>query len=258
MAIDPEQWQAGATALAAGAALGAFVPRLIAAVPEPEPDEQKPAPEAGSQADADLVASQQKVETPPKMRYTEVASRPGLLVRASVITAVVAGLCGLTIGWDWRLVSLVLLAPVGVALAVIDWHTTLLPTRIIAPSYVGLGVLVVAAAALTGDHEIAVGALIGWLVTFAVYFVLWFIYPRGMGYGDVRLSGLLGMALGQLGYPELLVGVYGAFVLGGFGGLLLSALRLVDRKRFPFGPFMLVAALVGVVSGPVVARSLGY
>ncbi len=73
--------------------------------------------------------------------------------------------------------------------------------------------------------------------------MLWFVYPRGMGYGDVRLSGVLGIALGlpRLG-AQLVLGIYAGFLLGGVGGLLLSLLRLVDRKAYPFGPFMLAGA----------------
>ena len=78
-----------------------------------------------------------------------------------------------------------------------------------------------------------------------------------MGYGDVRLSGVLGIALGYLGWAELLTGVYAGFLIGGVGGLLLSALRIVDRKAYPFGPFMLVGALVGVLAGPYVAAWYG-
>jgi leader peptidase (prepilin peptidase)/N-methyltransferase len=64
---------------------------------------------------------------------------------------------------------------------------------------------------------------------------------------------VLGIALGWLGWAELLSGVYAGFLLGGVGGLLLSALRLVDRRAYPFGPFMLVGALLGVLVGPHVA-----
>ncbi len=90
---------------------------------------------------------------------------------------------------------------------------------------------------------------LGWLLAGGVFLLLWLIYPRGLGYGDVRLSGVLGIALGYLGWGELLVGVYGGFLLGGVGGGLLAVSRLVDRKAFPFGPFMLVGALVGVAWG---------
>jgi leader peptidase (prepilin peptidase)/N-methyltransferase len=240
MAVDAGQWQAGLAMLAAGAALGMLTPRIIGAVPEP------------------VASPEQEPPEHPKRLYAEIAAGPGLAWKSAVATAVVTGVFGLSLGWDWRLLALVVFAPVGVALAVIDWQTTLLPTRLIAPSYVVTGALVVAAAVLVQDRDVAIRGGVGWLATFAFFFVLWFIYPRGLGYGDVRLSGVLGMALGQLGYASLLVGVYGAFILGGFGGLVLSALRLVDRRRFPFGPFMLLAAAIGVVAGPEVASSLGW
>ena len=83
-----------------------------------------------------------------------------------------------------------------------------------------------------------------------LFFLMWVIYPAGMGYGDVRLSGLLGIALGYLGWGELVVGLFSAFLVGGPGGLVLSMLKIVDRKANPFGPAMLVGAVLGVLFGP--------
>ncbi|CAA9387199.1 MAG: hypothetical protein AVDCRST_MAG06-1346, partial [uncultured Nocardioides sp.] len=90
------------------------------------------------------------------------------------------------------------------------------------------------------------------------FFVLWFVHPRGLGYGDVRLSGVLGIALGHVGWAELVVGLYAGFLVGGVVGLVLSRLRVVDRKGYPFGPFMLAGALVGLLWGASVASALGY
>jgi leader peptidase (prepilin peptidase)/N-methyltransferase len=156
---------------------------------------------------------------------------------------------GWSVGADWPLLYLVPLVPIGVALAVIDWRTRFLPTRLIAPTYVGLVVLVLVCWLVTRDTDDLVRAALGWLVAGGVFLLLWFVYPRGLGYGDVRLSGVLGIALGYLGWGELLVGVYGGFLLGGVGGGLLSLLRIVHRKALPFGPFMLVGALAGIVWG---------
>ena len=58
-----------------------------------------------------------------------------------------------------------------------------------------------------------------------------------------------GLALGYLGWSEWVVGIYGGFLLGAVIGGVLSLLKVVDRKGYPFGPFMLVGALVGVVVG---------
>jgi leader peptidase (prepilin peptidase)/N-methyltransferase len=235
-----------------GLLMGQLVPTLIARVPEPEdPDEEvleADAPETGGPA----------VEEEPKELYADIARRRGLRWKASVATAVVAGLMGAAVGWSPALSFLLYLAPVGVALAVIDWRTRLLPTKVIAPSYAVVVALAVLSAGVSGEWHALATAAWGWLVSGGTFFVLWFVYPRGMGYGDVRLSGVLGIALGYLGWAALLTGVYAGFLLGGVGGLLLAMLRVVDRKAYPFGPFMLVAALAAVALGPWVAHRFGY
>ena len=255
---------AGLVMATVGALLGWLVPALIARIPEPEP-EVAPADEVGASTGpasggrGATGSGGPTGETPaadveePKELYSAIAALPGLGWKSALASAVVAGLVGAGLGWTWALLTWVYLAPVGVALALIDWRTRLLPTKVIAPSYGVVVVLTLVAAALSGDWDSALRALWGWLVAGGTFFVLWFVYPRGMGYGDVRLSGVLGIALGYLGWAELLTGVYAGFLLGGVGGLLLSALRVVDRKAYPFGPFMLVGAVVGVLLGPGVA-----
>jgi leader peptidase (prepilin peptidase)/N-methyltransferase len=240
-----------------GLLAGLLVPDLIARVPEPAPE---PVPDTDPDASApDETGEVEEVGAPqappeePKELYTHIAGRPGLRWKAAVATAVVAGLLGARTGWSPALSFLFFLAPVGVALAVIDWRTRLLPTKVIAPSYLVVIALAVLSASVSGDWHALVTAGWGWLVSGGTFFLLWFVYPRGMGYGDVRLSGVLGIALGYLGWAELLTGVYAGFLVGGVGGLLLSLLRLVDRKAYPFGPFMLVGAMVGVLAGPYVA-----
>lgn len=213
---------------------GLLVPTLIARIPEPE----------------------QAAEPEPKELYVAIAAHPGLIWRSAATSALAGALIGLSVGWEWPLLFLVPLVPVSVALAIVDWQTRLLPTRVIAPTYVVTIVLVLACWVATRNTDDLIRAGWGWLIAGGVYFVLWFIYPSGLGYGDVRLSGILGIALGYLGWGPLLVGVYGGFLLGGVGGGLLSLLRMVERKEFPFGPFMLVAALIGVVAGDAILGSL--
>ena len=87
---------------------------------------------------------------------------------------------------------------------------------------------------------------------------MWLIYPRGIGFGDVRMSGMLGMVLGYLGWAETITGAYAMFVTGAVGGLLLAALKVVDRKRYPFGPFMMLGTVIGALAGPAMAGVLGY
>jgi leader peptidase (prepilin peptidase)/N-methyltransferase len=238
-------------AAAVGLVTGAGVPELIARIPEPDPEESV----VTDPADASLeVPSEVPSEAPeePKELYADLAAAPGLRWKTALATAVVAGLAGARVGWAPALAFVLFLSPVGVALAVVDWRTRLLPTKVIAPSYVVVALLAALCALADGDPHRLLRAALGWLVAGGTFFLLWFVYPRGMGYGDVRLSGLLGISLGYLGWPQLLTGVYAGFLVGGVGGLLLSLLRIVDRKAYPFGPFMLVGGLVGVVLGPYV------
>lgn len=214
-----------------------LVPRLVALIPEPEPE---PEPE----------------RTEPKETYVRIAALPDLAWKTATAGVLTGGVVGGRLGWEWPLLFLVPLVPVLVALAVIDWRTHLLPTKVIWPTTVATVVLVVAAWTLTGDTDDLARAGWGFLIAYGTFYLLWFVYPKGLGYGDVRLAGVLGLALGYLGWGELLVGLYAGFLLGGVGGGLLSVLRVVERKAFPFGPFMIVGALVGVVAGDLLLESL--
>jgi leader peptidase (prepilin peptidase)/N-methyltransferase len=238
------------TALVAGAVglvAGAFVPDLIARLPEPEPE-----PEGEGLEAAEDEAEFSRPVDDPKELYVDVAATPRLRWWTAATSAVAAGLLGARTGWHPALLFLVYLVPVCVALSVVDWRTRYLPTRLIAPSYLVVGVLAVLASALTGDWQALETCVIGWLASFAVFWVLWFLIPRGMAYGDVRLAGLLGMALGWLGVAPLVLGMYTAFLLGGIGGLLLSSLKIFHRRHYPFGPFLAVGAWLGAVfTGPL-------
>jgi leader peptidase (prepilin peptidase)/N-methyltransferase len=157
---------------------------------------------------------------------------------------------GWQLGLEPVLAAWIILGGTGVVLGYVDAQTRLLPTRIIAPCYGALVVTLALAAALDDEPvDQVLQTALGWFVFGGFYLVLHLVYPKGLGYGDVRLSGLLGLGLGYLGWPELLVGLYAGFLLGAVGGGLLSVLKIVDRKRYPFGPFMLLGALVGLVWG---------
>ena len=244
----------------AGVAAGGLVPRIIAWLPEPEPDEPDPAErdtELGASTDGPAEDEAQAEPVPPKELYADIAARPGLAVRAAMTSGVCAAALGLVFGWELTLLVLLPLVPIGVALAVVDWRTRLLPTKLIAPAYAVtvVTILLVWLVDSRDPHDLERTAL-GWLIYGGMFFLLWFVYPRGLGYGDVRLAGVLGLALGWVGWGELLLGIWLGLLLGGILGGLLS---LVTRRRdYPFGPFMLVGALLGIVLGqPVVASLYG-
>ena len=155
------------------------------------------------------------------------------------------------------LVAFLYLAAISIALAMIDLDTHTLPNKILLPAYPVAAVLLTAAALVAGEPGRVLTAFIGAAALFGLYLALALISPGGMGLGDVKLAGLLGLYLGYLGWGPLIVGAFGAFLLGGVFGLLLLATRKAKRRSgIPFGPWMLLAAWLGVFFGDQIA--IGY
>ena len=159
-------------------------------------------------------------------------------------------------GLDPVLPAYLYLAAVGLALALIDLDCKRLPDALTLPSYPVAVVLLAAAAALGSDSGSLGRALLGGLAMFVVYFALCFAYPAGMGFGDVKLAGVLGLYTAWLGWGAWSVGLFLGFLLGGVFGVALIALRKGGRKTaVPFGPFMLVGVLTAVLAGPQLAQA---
>lgn len=175
-------------------------------------------------------------------------------------TAVAFALVAWRIGAEWELGAFFWLAGAGIALVLIDLDVHRLPDAIVLPSYpVVLTLLALASLDPGGESDwgALVRALAGGAILFAAYFVMAVAYPGGMGFGDVKLAGVLGMGLGWLGWGSLVVGGFAAFLLGGLFSLGLLALRRAGRRSgIPFGPWMVAGAAVGVAVGEPVWR--GY
>ena len=159
-------------------------------------------------------------------------------------------------GLDPVLPAYLYLAAVGLALAVIDLDCRRLPNALTLPSY-PVALLLLGAAELFGsDSGDLLRALLGGAAMYALYFALCFAYPAGMGFGDVKLSGVLGMYTAWIGWGAWGVGVFFGFFFGGVFGALLLLVRKGDRKTaVPFGPFMLAAVLMAILVGEELARA---
>jgi leader peptidase (prepilin peptidase)/N-methyltransferase len=72
-----------------------------------------------------------------------------------------------------------------------------------------------------------------------------------MGFGDVKLAGVLGMYLGFLGWGHVFAGTFAAFIFGGLWSLgLLVARRGTLQSAIPFGPFMLAGTAAAMLLIP--------
>lgn len=179
-----------------------------------------------------------------------------------ILTALVFTAMALRFGYDWGLPAFLYLGAVGVALAMIDLDVKRLPDALTLPSYVVGAVLLGAAAVANGEPGLMIRAGLGALALFVFYFVLLVVYPAGMGFGDVKLAGVLGLYLAYLGWGSLVVGGFLGFLLGAVVGGGLMLIRRAGRKTMiPFGPFMLAGALLAIFVGQPLAdayvKSLG-
>ncbi len=154
------------------------------------------------------------------------------------------------------LIAFLYLAAVSIALAAIDLDTHRLPNAIVVPSYLVGVVLLGGAALLAADPISFARSAAGAGILFALYMALALISPRGMGMGDVKLAGVIGLYLGWVGWSALAVGALAAFLIGGLVGIGLILARRASRSTgIPFGPWMLAGAWVGIIIGEHLARA---
>jgi leader peptidase (prepilin peptidase)/N-methyltransferase len=154
------------------------------------------------------------------------------------------------LGASWELPAFCVFFASLLAVSVIDLDHFIIPNRVIYPTLVVLGPLLVLAAALDGRWRPLIDAGLGGAAAFVALFLVHFVSPRGMGFGDVRLAGVIGVMLGWLGLRYVPLGLFLAFLIASVVGIGLMITRIRSRKdAVPFGPFMACGAIVAVLWG---------
>jgi leader peptidase (prepilin peptidase)/N-methyltransferase len=142
-----------------------------------------------------------------------------------------------------------------VVLSGIDIDHKLLPNRIVLPSVVVFLALLAICAPLGPGWGAWFRALGGGGAAFAGLLIVALISPKGMGMGDVKLSALLGAGLGYRSWATVFVGYFLAFLAGALGGIMLILARRGGMKsQIPFGPYLALGTVLGVLWGPQIAR----
>jgi leader peptidase (prepilin peptidase)/N-methyltransferase len=149
-----------------------------------------------------------------------------------LLTAIVFAAVVLVRGFDDDLVLELPFVAALIALAGIDLDHKLLPNRIVYPM-AAYGVV----ATLLVDRGDVVEHLVAGAGAFAFLLAAALAYPRGMGMGDVKLAGAMGLYLG---------------VTGSIAGVAIMAREgaAARKKAVPFGVFLAVGGIVGVLAGP--------
>jgi len=184
-----------------------------------------------------------------------------LPVPVSAATAAVTGfVVGARLGPAPALAAFLVLAVAAVLLVGIDLRLRRLPDRLTGWSAV-IGLIGLATAAVVDGAWASYGrAVLAGLAYLGTYLLLFLVVRAGLGAGDVKLAGTLGLHLGWLGWPTLVLGAFAGVLVGGVVSLALLVTRRADlQTRVPFGPSMVVGALVAIALGdPSAASLLGW
>jgi leader peptidase (prepilin peptidase)/N-methyltransferase len=184
-----------------------------------------------------------------RLAARDPAARPGA-VRTAVTAPVTAALLGGAAavgGWRPATVALAWAAGSAVVLASVDLASHRLPDRVTYPAVSVCTAALAADAAVLGSWPSLARAAAAAAIAAAVAGLGWLVSPAGIGLGDVKLLGLIGLVLGWLGWGVLVAGVFLGLVAGSVVSLVLVAARRTRwRTALPFGPPLLLGAVLAV------------
>ena len=144
-------------------------------------------------------------------------------------------------------VALAWIGVAGVVLAAVDLAVHRLPDRVTLPAYAAVTTALLVDALALGTWPALLRAGLAGAAAFGLAAAAAVLSPRGLGFGDVKLLGLLGLVLGWVGWGVLLAGVLLGLVAGAAASLtLIVAGRAGWRTALPFGPPLLVGAVLAL------------
>jgi leader peptidase (prepilin peptidase)/N-methyltransferase len=177
------------------------------------------------------------------------AARPSAV--AVVVTALLAGVlvpgAWVVGGARPATAALVWLAGTALVLGATDLAAHRLPDVVTFPAYAVCAAALVVDAAVLDAWPALLRAVLAAATTFAVGAFGAYLSPEGLGFGDVKLLGLLGLVLGWAGWEVLAAGIFVGLLAGALGSLVLLATRRAGwRTAIPFGPPLLLGAAVAL------------
>ncbi|KUN08777.1 hypothetical protein AQI95_07140 [Streptomyces yokosukanensis] len=206
---------------------------------------RRPVPPQALSAEAEPPQAPSAAAEPPKASFAPLLAAVTALLCVAVAAAT---------GTRPELGVWLVLVPVGVLLAVIDFRVQRLPDPLTLP-LAAVALALLGLAALLPEHAGHwLTALYGALALGAGYLVLFLVNPSGMGFGDVKLAVGMGAVLGWYGWSTLLLGTFAGFLLGAlYGGALVVVRRAGRKTAIAFGPFLIAGAFLGLLAGAYAA-----
>jgi prepilin signal peptidase PulO-like enzyme (type II secretory pathway) len=145
-------------------------------------------------------------------------------------------------GQSWQTLLYSLYASLLILMGSIDLEHQKIPNILVYPA-IGIGLIMIPLLHLSTPWMMLAGGLLG----FGVLFLIAVIAPGAMGMGDVKLVLFLGIILG---FPDIVLTLFLAFVTGGLiAGFLLALKKLGKKDTIAFGPFLALAGIITLLYG---------
>ena len=169
-----------------------------------------------------------------------------------ILTAAVFASVAARFGANWALPAFLIVFAGLIALAWIDIEFLMLPRTIVYPVLIMEVASLFIAAGMASEWRRLFIAIACGVVWFLLFFLIHVTNARWLGYGDVRLSLVLGLALGWLGVRYVILGFFLANLVGAVVGITLIAMKRTTRdQQMPYGLYLALGALVAVIAGPL-------
>ena len=200
----------------------------------------------------DRIPDRQPLRPLPALRSLAASTLD--LVVIAVTVALFAG-TALRFGADWAIPAYLVFFVCLVAVTVIDSQRQIIPNLIVYPT-IFVSVPLLALAGLAGGRwdrfaQALLGATLAWLALLVIHL----ISPSNMGFGDVRLSFVLGLFLGWINLTHVFTGLFLGVLLISAVGIVLTVLRLSSlQAQIAFGPFLAAGSTLTVFAGQAIIR----
>jgi prepilin signal peptidase PulO-like enzyme (type II secretory pathway) len=220
-------------------------------------EERTSDPDTGHTASDEGPAEAVPEEGPPVRHLLPSGHSTARTTAAAVVTGVLWAAATHAVQPFLALTPFLAFLALAVAVSFTDLSHRLVPRQLL---YGGLAVIIplfVVVSAVEHTWSDLLRAVICGLAAFALFFAIWFLVPRGMGFGDVRLAGVIGLTVGYLG----IVHAYLAFLVGFVFGLLFGVVLMVGssagrKTRIPFAPALCLGAVVAILWGQPLVHHL--
>jgi leader peptidase (prepilin peptidase)/N-methyltransferase len=216
-------------------------------------------PSEAEDARVEGTTDEDRPEVTPRLVAHLLPAGPSVVrtTMAALVTGALFGAVADHFGANVVLAPFCVTVAMFVSVSITDLTHRLVPRWILYGSLTLIVPLLLVTSAVDHRWHSMTGSVIAGAVAFALFFVVWWFVPRGMGFGDVRLAGAIGFVVGYLSLLHAYVAFLAGFLVGMVFGLVILVVTRSGRKTtLPFAPSLCVGAIIAILWGTQIVHAL--